>query len=502
MNADKIDSTTLLKHDPKYGVLICLKCRYAIQRSALDTHLLRHKIYREERKRLLASTSHLNMLQPDEVPVPPPTSPAINYLSKFPGLRCTVSGCGHLTVSTKRMQLHWKQSPDHAAPTTVLSSLASDVTLQTFFRGNKLRYFEVESTHAAAASSTGSNDGGHNSPSTHDVRSQHVDSVFENPLPALSRGQPTHPPDLAKEFDMHLLTYFHHFTTSTGYTLPFSDNSPLRQHYWQEAVVAKALQCTRLMHGLLALSACHMATLADDPAAKELHQENEAKYASVFYSQIETTALDQVAEQMYVHVRYLLHMAQLALYGVSQAKANDIAKQRSVVVSLRDGLSLERIGSNSPQCIGVKGAATSSGSHDDTTEHAIIDGLQTLPSRMAELLGRPKNVGEALIIIKSIESLTEACNDPVAHDDIVACWGTAAAWLSDVSGRFHEMVDEMDPVALLVMAYWSAIMVARVERQGRWFLEGVARAAVLQVAEKLVADKHPLLPLILDFESL
>jgi hypothetical protein len=50
-----------------------------------------------------------------------------------------------------------------------------------------------------------------------------------------------------------------------------------------------------------------------------------------------------------------------------------------------------------------------------------------------------------------------------------------------------------------MMIYWSAIMVARVERQGCWFLKGVVKASVSQIAEKLVVDKHPLLPLILDF---
>jgi hypothetical protein len=70
-----------------------------------------------------------------------------------------------------------------------------------------------------------------------------------------------------------------------------------------------------------------------------------------------------------------------------------------------------------------------------------------------------------------------------------------------VSDCFHEIINEQDPVALLVMAYWSAFLVARVERHGCWFLKGVAKASVLQAAERLVADKHLLLLLILDFGS-
>jgi hypothetical protein len=99
-------------------------------------------------------------------------------------------------------------------------------------------------------------------------------------------------------------------------------------------------------------------------------------------------------------------------------------------------------------------------------------------------------------VIESIESLTEACNNSKAQDDISACWSSAAAWLENASDRFNEMVSDLDLVALVVMTYWSAIMVLRIDRQGCWSLTGVAKAWVLQVA-----DKNPLLPLILDFRS-
>jgi hypothetical protein len=61
------------------------------------------------------------------------------------------------------------------------------------------------------------------------------------------------------------------------------------------------------------------------------------------------------------------------------------------------------------------------------------------------------------------------------------------------------MVDDEDPIGLLMMTYWSAIMVNRVEKQECWFLKDVAKASVVQIAEKLAVEKHPLLPMILDF---
>lgn len=149
MDTTNTDTTVLLKHDPEYGVLVCLKCRYAVQKSALDSHLLRHKIYREERRRLVTSVSNLNILEPEEVSVPAPSSPALAYITKFSGLKCAVPQCGHLTVSTKRMKLHWKQAHGSVESPTPDNDLARNVILQTFFRGNKVKYFEVESPQAA-----------------------------------------------------------------------------------------------------------------------------------------------------------------------------------------------------------------------------------------------------------------------------------------------------------------------------------------------------------------
>ena len=120
---------------------------------------------------------------------------------------------------------------------------------------------------------------------------------------------------------------------------------------------------------------------------------------------------------------------------------------------------------------------------------------------MFELLGRPANISDALTILKSIELLQGTCGSVGLEDGIGVCWSAAAAWLWSVPNHFHEMADDQDPVTLLVMAYWSAIMVTWVEKQGCWFLKGVVKASVLQVAKKLVAERHPLLPLILDFEG-
>ena len=108
-------------------------------------------------------------------------------------------------------------------------------------------------------------------------------------------------------------------------------------------------------------------------------------------------------------------------------------------------------------------------------------------------------MSDALTTLQSIELLQETCSSVGSEDSIESSWSAAAAWLKDVPRHFHDMVDEQDPIALLTMIYWSAIMVARVEREGCWFLKGVVKASVLQITQRLIVYKHPLLPLVLDF---
>src|ERR1700753_2780327 len=86
----------LLEYNAKHRQLICRECKYAIQKSALGSHLLRHKIYRGERQRLLTSIARLALLEPDDVQLPPAASPPVDGLPIISGYRCTATGCESL----------------------------------------------------------------------------------------------------------------------------------------------------------------------------------------------------------------------------------------------------------------------------------------------------------------------------------------------------------------------------------------------------------------------
>lgn len=149
-----IQPQELLYFNKRYQVIICTSCQYAIQPTALDRHLKEiHALQRHRRQPYTDYASRLPLKQPSELlGTRLGTRPSISLgeNEEFPvpglpvisGLQCLDPGCGHLCVSVKRMQSHWK-AEHHKSGCAALDW--QSVPLQTFFRGNLLRYF----THPA-----------------------------------------------------------------------------------------------------------------------------------------------------------------------------------------------------------------------------------------------------------------------------------------------------------------------------------------------------------------
>lgn len=114
MPADRCSrfADTLIAYVEEYGVAICKKCQFAIQPSALPSHLLRHQIYRQERRELLQRLSKLKLPEPDNVPLPGSNSTPLPHLTVHQGFKCERLGCEHACVSSKRMSQHWSEQHD------------------------------------------------------------------------------------------------------------------------------------------------------------------------------------------------------------------------------------------------------------------------------------------------------------------------------------------------------------------------------------------------------
>lgn len=134
----------LLHYVGTYKALICTACQYAIQPNAISRHLKDiHKIHRARRRPFMTYTSTLDLASAEDIIAlqcqlqvfPVPGLPIVG------GFECRYDGCGHLCASLKRMKSHWNGVHGVVAEKECWKA----VRLQTFFRGNLLRYFTSKS---------------------------------------------------------------------------------------------------------------------------------------------------------------------------------------------------------------------------------------------------------------------------------------------------------------------------------------------------------------------
>lgn len=474
----------ILEYNERYAVLICHECQYAIQKSALQSHLLRHKIYRTDRQQLLSFISKLNILEPDRVILPTPDSPPINGLPVISGFRCTAAGCANLCASIKRMKGHWRDVHDIND-----ASLARPVKLQTFFRGTKISYFEVTPTEEG-------HDAGSDNDEDHDADMEDLDQV-EGPSPATSVASPM-------PLDLETLSYFHHFTSTTSITLPSRQNTPAAE-YWQTRIVPEALSQHFLMYGILALSACHLAAFTDYPEDEQRHRTRASQFSSEFRRSRESIATDEDhLNEAANHIECLLRCAHWALAespsdqrimpepGVpDQLQRIMTTIQASISPPSAQDLPEEtpayslRILSWNPSEPAGRGSGFSPGTN---TPAEICDRLRALPSHMADTFGRPENPQDVLVPLSAVASLVECCDMSFASDDPGSAWWGMATWLTRLPARFTDLVANHDPAVLVVVAHWAALLVNRAENCGCWCVRGLAMTVLLRIAERLPAD--------------
>lgn len=503
----------LLQYDERYGVLICRECQYAIQKSALPSHLLRHKIYRGERQNLLLSIAELNLLESEDVALPPPTSPPIDSLPIISGYRCMIAGCENLCASSKRMTRHQREI--HKLPNSPL--YARPAKLQTFFRGTKVRYFEVARSMAVnrvRKPLMTTFDTIYEGDQTHDKRAYRRPPPYVNAVRTLlssptSRSTPN-------GFDLESLAYFHHFITKTSPTLPVTANAEFPGSYWRNHIVIQALGHQWLTCGLLAISACHSAVLSVEAPTKETHRKRCAKFLAEFSAGRENmmglkdTNFEEETIETAMNLGFLLHCIQGVLAGTESWISKEIVSNSRITFNV--GYFMKTVPKFLMSHIHPSEApGENKGAQDDSIAHSttlfkagmsripentsvgssrMLNRLQTLPYRMAEVLAKPENVQDALATLSAIAILVECCETSFMSDTVETAWLCMARWLIKVPNHFNHMVSQNSPASLVVVAYWSAFLVKRVEDSGCWFLMGSAEKILFQVVEQLSTHSH------------
>ena len=530
MSAIRFVAGDLLEYNSNYSLLICRQCKYAIQKNALKSHLLRHKIYRGDRQRLLSSIAHLHLLEPQHVTLPAPGLPPVDALPVLSGYRCTATACQHLTVSLKRMKRHWSEIHALGGSVPLPSSFACPVKLQTFFRGTKVRYFEVASPTASLInpddhSDNDGDDGDDDHEACEEEGHDTITTKPPSPPPVPALPGIIQDPSLT-DFNLETLTYFHHFSTITSLTLPDAKDAQSGKQYWQMHVVSRALQRRWLMCGLLAISSQHLATLTDDIMTKQIHIERGAQFTSDFTTGLEQTTgcdlgqgaaqIEEEAKKTGEQIRCLLGCARWVL---AKAALNDELvpphQLSSFIGTVRGCVAPD----STTQCSGIwndvhgrreessiqgfshmrnasHGVIPHTNSSNDRTPSVLLDLLHALPFRMAEVFGRPKSAEDVFATLSAITRVAECCAISFACDEAGAAWQGVTTWLANVPDHFSQMVARDDPAALVVLAHWAAILVKRAELVGCWLLKGSAKMVVLQITRQLSIHGHTVLGLV------
>ncbi|KAI1420548.1 hypothetical protein F5Y12DRAFT_788181 [Xylaria sp. FL1777] len=249
----------LLIHLPQYGVVICKACRFAIQPSAFSSHLQNHHILRSERRCILDQLLTLRLSPPDRVGVPAPDSRRIADLPLLSGFKCDTAECSYACTSIKRMCQHWSEV--HEEPNSKAIKYR-EARLQTFFRGNKIRYFEVEGPKGSQCR----------------TRKESQLAIKKSNLlsPADSEDEILHEIQ-APPLDYRSLLYMHHYTRHSGLFLNRGNEST---EFWIDTIVLEAYKHPFLMYSLLCISAIDKARKTTDPAERRNHLRASASYCA------------------------------------------------------------------------------------------------------------------------------------------------------------------------------------------------------------------------------
>lgn len=280
------------------------------------------------------------------------------------------------------------------------------------------------------------------------------------------------------------------------------------------------------MCGLLAISAHHLAALADDTMTKRIHREQEARFSSEFSAGLgqttgcdlglEAAEIEQEAKKTGEQIRCLLHCAQWALAEPTLDYESVAPGQLLSIMSTVQGCivpdstlrysGIRNDGHERQDELSIQGFPhTRNSSHggnphtnssSDNTPSILLNLLHALPFRITEGLGRPENAQDVFTTLSAISTVVECCDISFACEEVRVAWQGVVTWLANVPDHFNQMVQCHHPAALVVLAHWAAVLVKRAEHVGCWFLKGSAKIIVLQVARQLSANGRALLGLV------
>ncbi|KAJ5598043.1 transcriptional regulator family: Fungal Specific TF [Penicillium hordei] len=455
----------LLRYIPVHRVLICLHCRYAIQPGAIVRHLKEiHHLKRLRRRAFVEYASQFELADIGSIILPDETQFPVDSLPILDGLACRFEGCGHLCATIQRMKAHWS-SVHHLSPRN--GGNWCSVPLQTFFRGNALRYF---TNPALLASLTDS--------SEEPMSASEVSSITTVTTPNSGEGQGLsslvayeNNISLSVE-DMHLFDHYLNHTYKTISCGPETDG------LFRIIVPQIAARFPFLLHGMLACSALHLASSNPPNQRSYTLQAIQHQDRALPAFHLATMHVDSNNCQAILAYAFFL-----VVYGLSSESEDETLflsnnEQRSSSLNwislLRNGCSmLCDVWSELKQGPLAPFAALwrdDIGVTADPNDPLLVSLLSAI-SESSEAVPSVQRYSDSDVYIyrDAASKLAEAFEFTRRFGASLSVWDALNSWLTQVLPEYFDLLDQNHSGALLLLAHYAILLKPL---QAEWFLNG------------------------------
>lgn len=500
------DINDMLTYVSTHQIVVCTKCKYAIQPSALSSHLLRHGIYRKDRQRLLARFTSLPLLAPELVPLPKQITEPCKELPIYKGRRCLEPSCTYLCLSEKRMSQHWAE--DHRSSDV----RTREAKMQTFFRGNKLKYFEVDRNEAGASAT-------HVSTISKEswAYKQHRNS-FETEKPIGTQPPTTPINNLANPLEKENLQLMHNYTASAYYAMCVS---PGDEDFWRSEIPQEAFKHDFLLRGLLSFSAIHLAFLAHKSQNMDLmlqcirvaalHQSigiplfRTALATPTTASSTALAAFSRITGSMRTCEARLEWLTSTGTRLAGQGDASALVEFLMLCKGTYETmLDMQKYLHNDSQFLlpksvekewndaryfntkaGKKAANSKVGS-----ERELMERCTNVLGATFEPLMKSSSPNARRFLLVACQNLLRSLNVHEGASDHPAAWHAIAMFALSATSEYCDLISAKNPAALVILAHWSLLLDRLPEHH--WFVAGQS-AYLVEVIRTLLDDEYALL---------
>ena len=417
-----------------------------------------------------------DLADPKDVTLPGPNEDPVTGLTITSGLACGVSGCNHLCVTAKRMKMHWATEHSDVAGH---GPQWRPVDLQTFFRGNQLRYFIVQQSSPRSSLTMSSNA---DSESLRTEISTLSHSVCDSKVTAAEN-----------------IKLLEHFQASTSQEL--TNNATIRQ-VWHRDVPDLAAKHPFLMHGVLACSALHLAVI--NPAERQRYQLIAAHHQSialpVFRSEIGNPNPDNCFALLVFSQLLIVHC-----FAADQADEDLLLVKGKDDTALPDWLQIIRSSCDIFHAVwpyiqtgpflvlmtaGIQHELVEGPVPDMSADNERLRGLVDM-MQLSIAKGMKKDccfgsspMPSSLFILIRAFAQARAAQSRSNYTMLVAVY----TWPTQVTQEYLDLLKKRDPAALILLAHYCILLRPL---EDVWYMGGYSRRLLSRIYNQLDEEWHP-----------